>query len=40
MLEGITIVGKVILFTLAGYGIYNLYLSYKAKKEEEEKNNK
>lgn len=39
MWENITIAGRVILFALAGYGAYNLYLLYQAKKDEE-KNSK
>lgn len=39
MLNGLTIVGDILLLALAGYGVYNLYLLYQAKKEEE-KNNK
>lgn len=39
MWENITMAGRVILFALAGYGVYNLYLLYQAKKDEE-KNSK
>lgn len=39
MWENITIAGRVILFALAGYGVYNLYLLYQSKKNEE-KNSK
>lgn len=37
MWENITIAGRAILFALAGYGVYNLYLLYQAKKDEEKK---
>lgn len=39
MLDGLTIVGDVLVLVLAGYGVYNLYLLYQAKKDEE-KNSK
>ena len=39
MWGNITTAGRVILFALAGYGVYNLYLLYQAKKDEE-KNSK
>lgn len=32
MWENITIAGRVILFVLAGYGAYSLYLLYQSKK--------
>lgn len=34
MWENITIVGRVILFALAGYGAYSIYLQYRAHKKD------